>query len=80
MSATVFWKPVSKQERSFDVPAPSSFAGVMVQRFGGEPWEVGLGDIEWLRGLRDGGNKVADWDEIIAAIEKHGAIRVWREH
>lgn len=79
MSANIYWEPVAKNNRTIDTGAPEYFMRVL-GKFG---WQDGdtLG-VEALDGLKavveaihEGDHK--SFQQLIDAIEKHGAIRIW---
>ena len=81
MSATIYWRSKAKSPPSFDVSAPNRFIEIMKERFGGAPWTIEATDLPWLYGVKAADKpRCADWEAIIAKVDKHGAIEVWPEY
>ena len=84
MSASIVWLPVKPEKyKSINAPAPSWFKETM-ERAGFElPCTLTSTDLPVLRGmaatnLRD--DKPNPHQEVVDAVEKHGAIKIWAEY
>lgn len=76
MSATISWRAL-KPGKSLPVDAPSSFIQVFTEAFGEAPWTLNEEDIKTLKGIRAADRNTREGiDEIIEAIDRHGAIEV----
>lgn len=82
MSATIYWRPVSKKERYFkNVGAPSSFMSTLDRAFGRRAGKFTCMDLERLRGIAatyEGEEN--PWEEMIEAIEEFSEIEIWPEY
>lgn len=72
MSATIYWRPCAKNERSFS-EGISSDLDVLTETFGSR---IDLGDLDKLRAMY-AASKNKLYLEIIEAVEKHEAIEIW---
>lgn len=77
MGATLVWRPVVPQEGR---ELPYKFLAVLERREQGLSVESywGPDDLDYLQGLKDAGIDGAE--DMIAAIKKHGHIKLNREY
>ncbi len=77
MSATLFWKPVSKESTSL----PDRLKHVLLRSERCRCLSTAIllrrGHEDYFQGLRDAGVEGAS--EILQAIETHGTIEIWLE-
>lgn len=81
MSSTLNWKPVETSKGYFE----NDLKRILGRYFFGGDGSVWHGSkvvnydfIDYLKGLRDGGNK--DAGKLIKLIEKHGSIELFLEY
>jgi hypothetical protein len=76
MSANLMWEPAKREAKSL----PDELKFVLRDKCGltSERMKFGEGNIPYLEGLRDAGIKGAE--ELLEAIEKHGAVEGWLEY
>ena len=83
MSATIRWLPIPMDKgKRVSCGAPSALIDLLARAFqgGSGPWTLGTEDLPVLRGMRVATQFGADGlQELIAAIETHGEIKVWTE-
>lgn len=81
MSATIYYRRLSKSPPTLDVRAPSQFGEIMRRRFGDEPWRVDDSDLQWIQGvIAANPTGMSDFKALQEKVEKHGALEVWSEH
>ena len=83
MSASIFWDPIKPANgHVVGVGAPSWFMGCMERAGLKLPVDLTVADLPVLTGLaaaqRD--DEKNPFQEIIDAIEKHGAINLWYQY
>ena len=78
MGASIYWTPTGGG-KSLAVGFRSDFLEAMGEAFGdGTSWVIGEAELPILRGMRAANKNIRDGlDEVIAAIEEHGEIRIW---
>ena len=79
MGASIYWAPTGGG-KSLAVGFRSNFLEAMREAFGGDgsSWTIGEAELPVLRGMRAAAKDIRDGlDEVIAAIEEHGEIRIW---
>ena len=82
MSAHILFEPVNKARRSIGTAAPSSFWMKLTATMNTHDDVVTLtaADVPVLRALAIGaGQSDPSFHELVEAVEKYEAIRVWRE-
>jgi hypothetical protein len=81
MSASICWRPSSKQDKTIGVFAPSSFLEMMASAGMKFPCTVTTADLPVLRGMAAvfGRNKETPnpFNEMVDLIEKHDSIDLW---
>lgn len=84
MSAAILWKPENpKENRRFNIPAPSTFLESMKYAgFGDREFVLTESNIPTLIGMAAvfGENSPNPYSQIVEVIRRHGAIRVWAEY
>lgn len=82
MSATIYYQPV--KGKALSIGAPSSFTSALDRAFGRSPDRIlNEYDVPTLRGIAagfDSEDQRAAIDELIEAIQKHAAVRLWAEY
>lgn len=80
MSANIYWNPVNPIPRhGVNTMAPSSFLGILRNRFGEPPFTMDEEDRDWLQGVMDTGN-VEGFEDLLTAIEEHKMIEITVEY
>ena len=81
MSATICWRPVSKNEKSLGVMAPSAFQEAMSQAGFPLPCDLSQTDIPVLRGMAAAfgryDKRPNPYDEILELLNKYDGISLW---
>lgn len=81
MSANIHWRPVSRNDKTLDVPAPSAFQEKMAEAGLALPTTVGQSDIPILKGLAAGYGRDKDrpnpFDQILKLVQMHGSVELW---
>jgi hypothetical protein len=76
MSASVYWLPSDENPKGRQLQGQSGFAAALKL-----PRVFKASDVKWLEGYAAGDPKSAsDVEELIDAIERFGAVRVWVEY
>lgn len=78
MSATIRYRPTSKEGPSLDVMAPSSFIEAIERAFGAFPVELDEDSILILQGMAaaDQG-KSSSYEDVIETIKRVGSIHLY---
>jgi hypothetical protein len=81
MSSSLSWHPVIPQEGK---DLSTGLKWILEKRYlnGMSECELDLGSVAYLEGVMAASNKddAKDLEEMIAAIRKHGVIRIWLQY
>jgi hypothetical protein len=82
VSATIYWEPVVPMiHEHLSVMAPQWFMAVLQELHIELPHEFSETHLPILRGMAAAAGKNREpFIQLIAAIEKHGTVRVWVEY
>jgi len=84
VSANIYWRPVSKNNKSLNVLAPSSFQERMREVGLCLPCTVRQGDASLLKGMAAGYGREKDrpnpFDQILELLEKYDEVELWAEY
>lgn len=74
MSATLYWKPVSKENNSLS----DELKFALRKKYNAAKVVMGYGEIPYLEGLLHAG--IEDAKDLIDAIEQHEEVEVWESY
>jgi len=84
MSANIYWRPSTQNNKSLNVPAPSSFQERMREVGLSMPCTVEQCHVPVLKGLAAGYGREKDrpnpFDQILDLLDKHDAVELWAEY
>lgn len=83
MSATIHYRKLGTNPYLKRVASPAEFISVMTEAFGESPWQVGLQDVDVLRGMQAayrGEIKDNPYAEIVELVRTHENIELWPQY
>lgn len=83
MSASIFYRPIEKEDPGIHTGAPSYFIGCIEKVFGSLPYIFNKDDVKALRAMAIATNN-ADaknpFEQLADVIDKHGEVEVYAEY
>ncbi len=76
MGANLYWKPVDESGTALDCDTPSSTIEVLTRAFGDMPVTITPDHIDIIRGFAFVDPRNLTWAQILAVLDRHGAIRI----
>jgi hypothetical protein len=82
MSASIYYRKVSKSNKNLDVSMPSSFVTSMTNAFGNYPWRVSPTSLAILKGMAAvSPDKLSNpYEQLIQIIGDNNEVEIWPEY